>query len=87
VVKAYKRGIGFARFLSSIRPSGRDKRAAYFVHVLIPHQPWKYLLSGRTYPQRTLGEPLAVNGRWTSEPWPVRSTHQRHLMQVAMPTG
>jgi len=84
VVKAYKRGIGFQRFLSSIRPSGRGKRAVYFVHVLIPHQPWKYLPSGRTYPQRTFGEPLAINGRWTSERWPVENTYQRHLMQVAV---
>jgi hypothetical protein len=84
VVKAYKRGIGFQRFLSSIRPSGRGRRAVYFVHVLIPHQPWKYLPSGRTYPQRAFGAPTAVNGVWTSEKWPVESTYQRHLLQTAV---
>jgi hypothetical protein len=84
VVKAYKRGIGFQRFLSSIRASGRGRRAVYFVHVLIPHQPWKYLPSGRTYPQRDFGAPLAVNGVWTSERWPVESSYQRHLLQAAV---
>ena len=84
VVKAYKRGIGYQRFLNSIHPGGQGKRAVYFVHVLIPHQPWKYLPSGRTYPQRTFGGPLAINGRWTSEPWPVQNTHQRHLLQTAV---
>jgi Sulfatase len=85
IVKGYKRGIGFQRFLSSIRPTDPNQRALYFVHVLMPHQPWKYLPSGRTYPERTTGlGRLAVNGRWTSEVWPVESIHQRHLMQTAI---
>jgi arylsulfatase A-like enzyme len=82
IVKAYVRGIGFQRFLSSIRPADPDRRALYFVHVLMPHQPWKYLPSGRRYPERATGR-LVTNGRWTSEPWPVRTIHQRHLMQTA----
>ena len=85
IVKGYKRGIGFQRFLSSIRPTSPDQRALYFVHVLIPHQPWKYLPSGATYPERTTGPGrLVSNGRWTSEAWPVESIHQRHLMQTAI---
>jgi Sulfatase len=85
IVKGYKRGINFQRFLSSIRRTDPDQRALYFVHVLMPHQPWKYLPSGRTYPERTTGPGrLAVNGRWTSEVWPVESIHQRHLMQTAI---
>jgi Sulfatase len=85
IVKGYKRGIGFQRFLSSIRPTDPNQRALYFVHVLIPHQPWKYVPSGRTYPERTTGPGrVATNGRWTSEAWPVQSIHQRHLMQTAI---
>ena len=84
IFKRYRRGISFQRFLSSIRPGRSDQRALYFVHVLIPHQPWRYLPSGRTYPQRTFGEPFATNGLWTSEAWPVQSSHQRHLMQTAI---
>jgi Sulfatase len=85
IFNRYKRGISFQRFLSSIhRPADPDRPALYFVHVLMPHQPWKYLPSGRTYPERTFGAPAAVNGRWTSESWPVQSIHQRHLLQVAV---
>jgi Sulfatase len=85
IFKRYKRGISFHRFLSSIRrPTDPDKPAMYFVHVLMPHQPWKYLPSGLTYPERTFGEPLASNGRWVSEPWPVQTAHHRHLLQAAI---
>jgi hypothetical protein len=85
IVKGYKRGIGFQRFLSSIRPTDPNQRALYFVHVLMPHQPWKYLPSGVAYPERTTGPGRVVsNGRWTSEAWPVQSIHQRHLMQTAI---
>jgi hypothetical protein len=83
--KRYKRGVSFQRFLSSIRrPADPGQRALYFVHVLIPHQPWKYLPSGQVYPERRLAEPPLKNGRWTAEPWPVQSAHQRHLLQAAV---
>jgi sulfatase-like protein len=85
IAKGYTRGVGFKRFVSTIRPADLDQRALYFVHALIPHQPWKYLPSGRKYPERTLGTGgLVANGRWTPEPWPVHSIHQRHLMQTAI---
>jgi hypothetical protein len=84
IVRSYTRGIGFARFLSSIRPAGPDQRVLYFAHVLIPHQPWKYLPSGRTYRQRPLGSDVMTGGRWTSEAPLVENFHQRHLMQTAI---
>jgi hypothetical protein len=84
VFNRYKRGVSFQRFLSSIRrPRDPDERAMYFVHVLMPHQPWKYLPSGRTYPEREIGEVKAKGGRWVSEPWPLQDLHHRHLLQVA----
>jgi hypothetical protein len=85
VVKGYKRGVSFQRFLTSIRrPSDPNQRAMYFVHVLMPHQPWKLLPSGRTYPERSFGERFAAAGRWVTESWPVQNIHQRHLMQAAI---
>jgi hypothetical protein len=83
LVKGYTRGVGLRSLLSSIRPAPPDQRVLYYAHLLIPHQPWKYLPSGRTYPERTLG-PAPADGSWPSEPWPVRSVHQRHLMQTAV---
>jgi hypothetical protein len=82
IVKGFTRGIGLNALLSALRPAAADERVLYYVHLLIPHQPWKYLPSGRTYPERALGPPPA-NGNWTSEPWPMQVIHQRHLMQAA----
>jgi hypothetical protein len=83
LVNRYTRGVSFQRFLSSIRrPRDTSERALYFVHVLMPHQPWKYLPSGRTYPERMVGKSNKA-GVWASEPWPVQNLHQRHLLQVA----
>jgi hypothetical protein len=86
IVRGYKRGVNFQRFLSAIRPTRRPgERAMYFVHVLMPHQPWHYLPSGARYPERILGEGRASkNGRWLPEPWPVSSIHQRHMLQAAV---
>jgi hypothetical protein len=83
LVQSYKRPVSLQRFLSSIGPVDPDEPALYFVHVLVPHQPWKYLPSGLKYPERVPGEGKAKGGHWASEPWPVRSNHQRHLLQVA----
>jgi hypothetical protein len=83
IVKGFTRGVGVERFLSSIRPASPGQRVLYFAHLLVPHQPWKYLPSGRKYPERTIG-PAPADGRWTAEPWPVQSVHQRHLMQTAI---
>lgn len=86
IVRGYKRGVNFQRFLTAIRPARHpDQRAMYFVHVLIPHQPWHYLPSGARYPERALGEGrFAKAGRWVSEPWPVESIHHRHMLQAAV---
>jgi arylsulfatase A-like enzyme len=69
------------RFLSSITPA--DRPTVHFLHILMPHQPWRYLPSGLKYPERPVGDPSSSDGTWTTEPWPVASTHQRHLMQLA----
>jgi len=76
-----RRPASLVGFLSALRPTG--KPAVHFLHILLPHQPWKYLPSGLKYPERTLGEGPVRGGRWTSEPWAVQSGHQRHLMQAA----
>ena len=83
LVKGYTRGVGLGRLLSAIRPAGPDQPVLYYAHLLVPHQPWKYLPSERRYPERTLGAATA-DGNWTSEPWPVHSAQQRHLMQTAV---
>ena len=58
---------------------GTDKPTFYFLHLLLPHQPWHYLPDGRKYTDR--GDGRNANG-WTSEPWPPQLSRQRHLMQT-----
>ena len=65
LVKGYTRGVGLGRLLSAIRPAGPDQPVLYYAHLLVPHQPWKYLPSERRYPERTLGAATA-DGNWTS---------------------
>src|SRR5918995_3355698 len=64
-------------FVKSIE--GSDSPTFYFLHLLLPHQPWHYLPDGRKYTDR--GDGRNANG-WTSEPWPPRLSRQRHLMQT-----
>ena len=68
----------YYNFVKSIE--GSDRPTFYFLHLLLPHQPWRYLPDGRVYSDR--GDGRNANG-WTSEPWPPRLSRQRHLMQVA----
>jgi hypothetical protein len=67
----------YYNFVKSIE--GSDKPTFYFLHLLLPHQPWHYLPDGRKYTDR--GDGRNANG-WTSEPWPPRLSRQRHLMQA-----
>jgi sulfatase-like protein len=67
----------YRNFVASIE--GSDKPTFYFLHILLPHQPWHYLPDGRKYTDR--GDGRNANG-WTSEPWPPQLSRQRHLMQL-----
>ena len=67
----------FYDFVRSIE--GTDKPTFYFLHILLPHQPWRDLPDGRKYPDR--GDGRLGNG-WTSETWPPQLSRQRHLMQT-----
>jgi hypothetical protein len=54
----------------------------YFLHALLPHEPYLYLRSGQQFDVDT---PLFGNlerGRWTTEEWPVVQAYRRHLLQV-----
>jgi hypothetical protein len=58
-----------------------DRPALYYLHVLLPHVPYRYLPSGAGYPAPD--PDLGRDGdQWTGEPWPVDLGRQRHLLQV-----
>jgi hypothetical protein len=65
------------RFVDSIK-AGDPQPTLYFLHVLLPHQPFKYLADGKVYNSGSLRGATGV--------WPARLlqvNHQRHLVQLA----
>ena len=71
----------FAEFLDHLRPS--DRPTLRFLHLLMPHQPFRYLPSGAryVYPRTQFGYDRERG--WTTQPPPVELGLQRHLLQVA----
>ncbi len=70
----------FEKFISSISVSDRQPRL-YFLHVLLPHTPFRYLPDGRVY-----GDPIGfgyVSKAGTSPVAVTRVSHERHLLQLA----
>ena len=68
----------FNDFLDGLRPSPRP--TLHFLHLLLPHQPWRYLPSGSEYNYETFAR--AFGGGQTPAPL-VELAHQQHLLQVA----
>jgi hypothetical protein len=70
-VDTFVRSIGS----SDLQPS------LYFLHLLLPHTPWRYLPDGRVYNAESLPIPERPRGVW---PDAIQSVQQqRHLLQVA----
>ena len=82
---AATRPAGFAEFREGLTP---DPPAAtprlHYLHLLLPHRPWRSLPSGLRYPEpaRTFG--LAARGAsWGAEPAWTRLALERHRLQLA----
>lgn len=68
----------FLRFAEGIRAS--DIPSLHFLHILLPHRPWRYLPSGRAYtPTEDLG---LTKGPWAPEEWWAVDGYQKHLLQL-----
>jgi sulfatase-like protein len=71
----------FDDFVDSIGPAARP--TLNFLHVEVPHVPWRYLPSGRRYDVPGLAVPgLETNDTWGHQPSLVRQGQQRYLLQV-----
>jgi len=70
----------FEAFIDSLEAN--DRPTLHFLHLLLPHAPWRYLPSGAQYryPSGNFG---IQGGPWSREPWPSTLAHQRHLLQLA----
>ena len=67
-------------FLESIEGHKQDA-TLYFLHALLPHEPYEYLPSGqKTGWNRRL--PGFISNRWTTQEWPVAQAYARYLLQV-----
>jgi hypothetical protein len=69
----------FQRFLATVRPAPRP--ALWYLHVLLPHSPWRFLPSGKRYEIRQAPGWSAAEV-WTDNQAAVDQYWQRHLLQL-----
>ena len=67
-------------FVRSISSSDRQPTLC-FLHLLLPHTPWRHLPDGRAYNAESVPIPERPRGVWPDAIQSVQ--HQRHLLQVA----
>ena len=68
----------FQDFLKGLKAS--DVPTLHFLHLLLPHQPWRYLPSGTEYNFKTFG----LSFKMDQTPAPVVELgHEQHLLQLA----
>ncbi len=70
----------FEAFLDGIRAA--DRASLHFVHMYVPHLPWKRLPSGQRYAIAGTYPHGLTAQRWTGSRWEIDQAHQRHLLQV-----
>ena len=72
-----------ASFIGSITANSDSARPSlYFMHVLLPHEPWLYLPSGQRFTLRRHMICLRPDGTWVDGEWAAALNYQRHLLQV-----
>ncbi len=67
----------FERFLASI---DGDDTPFHFLHLVLPHAPWRYLPDGLRYTPRDLG--MVSYEERIEHPWPALVDHRRHVSQA-----
>ena len=72
----------FTRFLAGLQPS--SKATLHFIHNHLPHGPFLYLPSGKSYGPGGFfqNSPRMTKGKWTGGEWETLQGLQRHLLQV-----
>jgi hypothetical protein len=85
VIRGFDSPARTAQFMKGItagRPPSLD-----LLHLLLPHQPWRYLPSGKTYPPAESDAEVldAFRGvaRWPRDPGLALHSYERHLLQLA----
>ena len=55
----------------------------YLIHSLLPHAPFYYLPSGKTYSSNGGMTGVLSSGKWSRDELAIAQSYQRHLLQVA----
>jgi len=71
----------FNDFLQEFSPDN-SARTLYFVHVALPHSPWRYLPSGHEYLRPATIDWKVTGSNRRDNPWLVEQAYRRHLLQV-----
>ncbi|MEE9543532.1 MAG: sulfatase-like hydrolase/transferase, partial [Thermodesulfobacteriota bacterium] len=74
----------YLEFVESIDKS--DRPAFNFIHILLPHNPWRFYPSGAYYGgfgSGTRGIDGLVDHQWRGESWQITQNYQRYMLQVA----
>lgn len=75
------RGRRFEEFVAQIEGGSRPR--LHFIHILLPHVPFRFLPSGRRYRSSPREALPGLDGRpGYSVPFLVRQSYRRHLMQL-----
>ena len=75
--KSEHQPVRFERFLASIDGTGTP---FHFIHLVLPHAPWRFLPDGRQYPPVDLG--LVSYDQRAPAAWPAAVDRQRHILQT-----
>ncbi len=62
--------------------SGSQPRSLHYLHVQVPHIPWRYLPSGKHYVGDTHVIPGLDDRTWANDPFLVAQGYERYLLQV-----
>ncbi|HEX2296081.1 MAG TPA: sulfatase-like hydrolase/transferase [Actinomycetota bacterium] len=81
-----ERGSLFFSFLDALEPPDRPR--LHFVHLVLPHGPWRYLPSGQRYdevdPMPGETDRRGRGTSWVPDRWLVAQAYQRHLLQTRL---
>ena len=82
-----ERGSHFFSFLDLVEPRDHQPRL-YFLHLVMPHAPWRYLPTGQRYPEADPmpgeNDPPGRGKGWRGDSWLVSQGLQRHLLQTQL---
>lgn len=83
-IRRHRRPYHLSKLLNSMRADAAP--ALHFIHIFVPHYPWRYFASGVEYLRPEVDDFGRVPGvrpvTWTTERWPAELYRLRHVLQA-----